>query len=44
MGVKQTLNRYKDFWSLLPKNVEANLKFAKEVAAGDTMHQYYFFW
>lgn len=43
MGMKQTLNRYKDFWSLLPKNVEANLKFAKEVAAGDTMHQYYFF-
>ena len=41
--MKQTLNTYRKFWSLLPENVEANLKFAKEVAAGDTMHQYYFF-
>lgn len=28
---------------MLPTNVEANLRFAKGVAAGDPMHQYYFF-
>lgn len=41
--MRLTLDAYKEFWNLLPVNVEANLKFAKEVADGDTMHQYYFF-
>lgn len=38
-----TLQAYKDFWNLLQTNVDANLKFAKAVADGDTMHQFYFF-
>lgn len=41
--MRVTFEAYKEFWNLLPTNVEANLKFAKEVAAGDSMHQYYFF-
>ena len=41
--MKQTLEAYRKFWKLLPVNVEANLKFAKEVVEGDSMHQYFFF-
>lgn len=41
--MKLTLNKYKEFWNLLSTNVDANLKFAKKVADGDSIHQYYFF-
>lgn len=41
--MRVTLEAYKKFWDSLPTNVEANLKFAKEVVAGDVMHQNYFF-
>lgn len=41
--MRVTLEAYKEFWNLLPTSVEANLKFAKEVAAGESVHQYYFF-
>lgn len=41
--MKLTLEAYKKFWNLLPTNVEANLKFARGVIEGDSMHQYYFF-
>lgn len=38
-----TLESYKRIWSILPTSVEANLLFAKEVAAGNAIHQSYFF-
>lgn len=41
--MKQTISALKDFWKLLPIDVEANLKFAREIAKGNMMHQYYFF-
>ena len=41
--MKQTVDIYREFWNLLPVNVEANLKFAQEVVNGDSLHQYYFF-
>ncbi len=37
-----TLKSYKEFWEQLPVNVEANLKFAKYIITGDSVHQYYF--
>ena len=41
--MKQTLDTYRKIWDLLPIKVDANLKFAKEIADGDSIHQYYFF-
>lgn len=41
--MKKTLDFYRIFWKLLPVDVAANLKFAREVAGGDSIHQYYFF-
>lgn len=41
--MKQTVDIYREFWNLLPVNVEANLKFVQEVVNGDSLHQYYFF-
>lgn len=41
--MNQTINTYQTFWRKLPEDVEANLKFAHEVIAGDAMHQFYFF-
>ena len=37
------LNQYREFWSSLSDDIEANLKFAKAVREGDSIHQFYFF-
>lgn len=39
----QTIQSYRDFWALLPKDVQANLKFAKGIIEGDALHKFYFF-
>ena len=41
--MKHTLDAYQEFWALLPVSVDANLKFAKGIIEGDSLHQFYFF-
>lgn len=41
--MKHTLDAYQKFWALLPVSVDANLKFAKGIIEGDSLHQFYFF-
>ena len=41
--MKQTLEKMKKFWALLPTDVAANLEFARLVAKGDALHQLHFF-
>ena len=39
----EVIESYRDFWNLLPKSVEANLKFAQEIMNGqDPIHTKYF--
>lgn len=38
-----TIQAYRNFWALLPKDVQANLKFAKGIIEGDSLHKFFFF-